>query len=122
MVLLVEDDAICRMDLAQTLRSCGYDVLEAADGAEAIQSLEQHQNDIELVITDMALPKVNGFDVVTNVQIGWPKLPVIMISGYLAEDLGHTILGSTVNILRKPFQPAALLALVQRMSPHRKNS
>jgi|SRR6478672_2155938 len=122
MVLLVEDDAICRMDFSRQLRSDGYEVLEAGDGAEAIELLEQHHNEIELVITDLALPKVNGFDVVTNVQRRWPKIPMIMISGYLSEDRGHTILGSTVDILRKPLQPNALVALAQRMAPHGKPS
>ena len=121
MLLLVEDEAISRMDCAQTLRGDGYEVLEAADGAEAIQLLEQH-HEIALVITDMVLPKVNGFDVVTNIQRRWAKIPVIMISGYLSEERGHAILGSTVEILRKPFRPSALLALVQRMSPRQKNS
>jgi two-component system cell cycle sensor histidine kinase/response regulator CckA len=122
MVLLVEDDAICRMDFARQLRSNGYEVLEAGDGAEAIELLEQHYNEIELVVTDLALPKVNGFDVVTNVQRRWPKIPMIMISGYLSEDRGHAILGSTVDILRKPFHPNALIALAQRMSLHKKQS
>ena len=122
MILLVEDDAICRMDFVQKLRAYGYDVLEATDGAEAIDLLEKHHPKIELVITDMALPKVHGFNLVLNIQARWPKTPVIMVSGYLSEESGHAILGKHIDVLQKPFRPSALIALVQRIAPHHKNS
>jgi len=122
MILLVEDDAISRMSFAKTLRGYDYDVLEAADGAEAIHLLEQNHSTIEVVITDMALPRVNGFRVVTNVKTRWPKIPAIVISGYLSEERGHTILGPHVDVLQKPLRPSALVATVQRLAPHARGS
>jgi len=122
MILVVDDDAVCRLAFAKSLRAYGYDVVEAVDGAEAIECLEQHHPSIELVVTDMALPKVNGFNLVRNVQSRWPRIPVIMVSGYLSQETGQAIVGPHVDVLQKPFRPSALVALVQRMAPHRKDS
>jgi len=122
MILVVEDDAISRLSFAKLLRSYGYDVLEAADGAEAIDLLGEIHTAIEMVITDMALPKLNGFSVVTTVKTRWPKIPVIVISGYLSEERGHTILGPDIDLLQKPLRPSALIATVQRLAPHDQGS
>jgi two-component system response regulator FlrC len=116
-ILLVEDDAICRIDFAQKLRSYGYEVLEAMDGAEAIALLEKHYPTIELVITDMVMPKVHGLNLIANIQTRWAKLPVIMLSAYLSKQAGDSILGQHVNVLEKPVRPSALIAAVQGMVP-----
>jgi CheY-like chemotaxis protein len=97
MILLVEDDGICRIDFAQKLRSYGYEVLEATDGAEAIALLENHYPTIDIVITDMVMPKVNGLNLIVNIQTRWPKLPVIMLSAYLSQYAGDSILGQHVH-------------------------
>ena len=122
MILLVEDDVISRMGFAHLLRSYGYDILEAADGAEAIVLLEQRHPAIELVITDMALPRVHGFNLVSNIRARWPKIPVVMVSGYLSKEGGHAILGPQIDILEKPVRPSALIASVQRIVPPRNDS
>jgi len=116
-ILLVEDDAISRITFARTLRSYRYGVFEAKDGAEAIALLEHHHPVINLVITDLALPRVNGFNLLTNIQTRWPKIPVVMVSGYLSEEAGKAIVGSHVHILEKPVRPSVLIALVQRIAP-----
>ena len=122
MILLVEDEAISRMDFAQKLHGYGYEVLEAGDGAEAIQLLEQRHRAIELVITDLVLPKVNGLTLIQNIQARWRHVPVIMLSGYLSQQAGEKILGSQVGVLEKPVRPSALIALVQRIIPHPQNA
>jgi len=118
MILLVEDDAISRMDFAQKLRAFDYKVMEAADGAEAIELLEKHSSSIELVITDMVLPKVHGFNLVMNIQARWPQVPVIMLSAYLSKERGEAIIGHSIDVLEKPVRPSALIAVVQRHLPH----
>ena len=113
MILLVEDQAIPRYDFAQKLRSQGYEVLEAIDGAEAIDLLEKHYPAITLVITDMVMPKVNGLELIANIQARWPKVPVIMLSAYMSQSGGDRILGQHAQFLMKPVRPSALMAAVR---------
>lgn len=89
MILLVEDDATSRISFRRTLRSFGYEVYEAIDGTEAIALLEQHSSEVDLVITDMVLPKLNGLNLVLNIQRRWPKMPVVLVSGYLSKEGGR---------------------------------
>jgi len=122
MILLVEDEAVARINFAATLRAYGYEVMEATDGAEALALVEQHHRNIDLVITDMVLPKINGLNLVGTIQTRWPRVPVIMVSAYLSKEAGNRILGPDVGVLEKPVRPSALIALVQRLLPHPQNS
>jgi DNA-binding NtrC family response regulator len=114
-ILLVEDDAISRIHFADTLRAYGYEVREVGDGVEALAVLAGSR--CELVITDMVLPRLNGMNLIARIQEKWPRLPVIMVSGYLSEEAGHNIFDGKVDCLEKPIRPSALVALVQRMAP-----
>ena len=115
MILLVEDEAIVRTHFAETLRGYGYEVMEADDGIQALAILAR--SNCELVITDMVLPQLNGLSLITRIQAKWPKLPVIMVSGYLSEEAGHNIFDGKVDCLAKPCRPSALVAIVQRIAP-----
>jgi len=117
MILLVEDDAISRTHFAETLRAYGYQVLEAGDGVEALSLLEKHRAEINLVIADMVLPRLNGLVLVTNIQTRWPKVPIIMLSAYLSKEGGDKIFGRKIDFLEKPVRPSALMALVGRVLP-----
>jgi DNA-binding NtrC family response regulator len=114
-ILLVEDDVICRTHFAETLRSYGYEVMEAGDGLQALALLAGSH--CELVITDMVLPQLNGLSLIARIQAKWPKMPVIMVSGYLSQQAGNTIFDGKVDCLEKPFRPSALVAIVQRLVP-----
>jgi DNA-binding NtrC family response regulator len=114
-ILLVEDDAISRTHFAETLRAYGYEVMEAGDGIEALAILARSR--CELVITDMVLPRLNGMNLIARIQAKWPRLPVIMVSGYLSEEAGHNIFDGKVDCLEKPLRPSALVAMVQRITP-----
>jgi len=117
MILLVEDNLITRMDFAETLRAIGFGVLQAGDGNEAIALLEQYASRIELLITDMAMPGVNGLTLIKNIQARWPKMPIIMVSAYLSKGAGRLILGPRIDVLEKPVRPSALIDSVQRIVP-----
>jgi two-component system, cell cycle sensor histidine kinase and response regulator CckA len=121
-ILLVEDDVISRTHFAETLRGYGYEVLEAGDGIKALALLEQHRYLVELVITDMVLPHLNGLSLIARVQTKWPKIPVIMVSGYLSKEAGNNIFDGKVDFLEKPFRPSALVAIVQRLVPRPSHS
>jgi two-component system, response regulator FlrC len=117
MILLIEDDAISRTSFAETLRGYGYEVLEAGDGVEALGLVSRHAAAIELVITDMVLPHMNGLNLVPNIGLLLPKVPIIMISAYLSKTSGQKILSRVVDFLEKPVRPSALVAVVQRYAP-----
>ena len=112
-ILLVEDEAIPRYDFAQQLRAQGFEVLEAKDGVEAITKLETYYPRIDLVITDMVMPKLNGLELITNIQARWPKLRVIMLSAYMSQHGGDSIIGTHALFLQKPVRPSALVAAVR---------
>ncbi len=84
MILLVEDEAISRYGFAQVLRTNGHEVKEAADGQEALELLEQY--DFDLVITDLAMPKVTGFGLAAQMRVKWPDIPILLLTAYLSPD------------------------------------
>jgi CheY-like chemotaxis protein len=117
MILLIEDDAISRMSFAETLRGYGYEVLEAGDGFEALTLVAKHRTGINLVISDMVLPGMNGLTLVENIELMLPRVPIIMVSAFLSKVGGKAILGRAVDFLEKPIRPSALIDAVQRHAP-----
>ena len=113
MLLLVEDDAISRTSFAELLRREGHEVIEASDGAEVIRLLELWP--INLVITDLVLPNVNGMTLIRRIHERWPKMPVILISGYLSQRAGQNILSRDATFLEKPVRPSALAIAVKHL-------
>jgi DNA-binding NtrC family response regulator len=113
MILIVEDDAIVRNSLALLLRTHGHEVMEARDGTEAVTLL--NNRDFGLVITDLVMPKTNGFHLVDQIRSKWPQTPILLISGYVSQDAGKIILGDVAEFMHKPIDSPALIATVQRL-------
>ncbi|WP_165982197.1 ATP-binding protein [Dankookia rubra] len=101
-LLLVDDDALARLATAAALREMGHEVAEARDGEEALIVLGQRR-DLRVVVTDYAMPQMNGAELALAVRRQWPALPVIMITGYAAGLPGGKPLGVRA-LLRKPFR------------------
>jgi CheY-like chemotaxis protein len=87
MILLVEDEPITRNAFADMLRREGHLVIQAADGAQALSLLGKSH--VDLVITDLVMPKLTGFDLVGQIRLKWPHVPILLISGYLSQDAGR---------------------------------
>jgi CheY-like chemotaxis protein len=117
MILLVEDDAASRYAFARLLRGQGYEVIEAGDGNEAVALLDGLP--VDLVITDMVLPKINGLHLVSLIQARRPGIPIVLMSGYLSERAGKIILEGS-GFFQKPVRPSALVRTVQRLLPKSK--
>jgi CheY-like chemotaxis protein len=114
MILLVEDEAPARHAFAQILRNHGHEVVEAADGQEALELLEQY--DFDLVITDLAMPKVTGFGLAAQMRVKWPDIPILLLTAYLSPDASRALLRKNVEFLPKPVDHNELIARVERLA------
>jgi PAS domain S-box-containing protein len=111
-VLLVDDDSDVRSITAAMLGDAGYDVVETASGAAALDALERGDSPIELVLADIAMPGLNGVEFAAIVRRTWPALPVLLMTGY--ADSGLLRKGADHDLLRKPFKAAELEAKVRQ--------
>ena len=114
-VLLVEDEEAVRNFAVRALASRGYDVLEAGSGVEALEVLEAYEGTIDLVISDVVMPEMDGPTLLGKLRKQDPDLKVIFISGY-AEDAFKKNLGPDVSfvMLPKPFSLKQLAATVKK--------
>ena len=115
-ILLVEDQAAIRMLAEDVLGDAGHRVLSAANGRAALQLVQRHQGDIDLLITDVVMPEMSGPDLADQLIKSRPGLMVLFISGYTDHALLHrgTIEQGTA-FLQKPFLPEALRAKVNQL-------
>ena len=112
-ILLAEDDDAVRAIARTTLERAGYHVLAACDGAAAIAAAESHVGVIDLLLTDVIMPGMNGRELAECMTTQRPGLPVLFVSGYtdnVLADLGLQLGAAT--LLDKPFTPASLTAAV----------
>jgi two-component system, cell cycle sensor histidine kinase and response regulator CckA len=114
-VLVVEDEEAVRALVVRTLRSCGYTVLEAADGDEALRvSRAQAPGTIHLLLTDVVMPGMGGRDAAAGVRELHPAAKALFMSGYTEHaTLRHTRLEPGSPFLHKPFAPSALAQAVR---------
>ena len=115
-VLLVEDEDGVRVFGARALRNKGYTVLEANSGEAALAVMESYTGEIDLLVTDVVMPRMDGATLIERVRERQPDFKVIMISGY-AEDSFRERLDATknVNFLPKPFSLAQLAGMVKEV-------
>ena len=108
-LLVVEDQEEVRNLTQRVLEARGYTVLAAGDGAEALEILAQHPNQIHLMITDVVMPGMNGRELAQHACARWGDLKVLYVSGYTGEAvLQHRLLEPGVAFLQKPFTPDVL--------------
>ncbi len=115
-ILLVEDEDAVRSFSARVLRNKGYDVHEANSGEAALQLIEEQLDSIDLLITDVVMPRMDGPSLVRQVRKERPGLKVIFISGY-TEDAFRKRLGEDggIEFLPKPFSLKQLAAKVKEV-------
>jgi PAS domain S-box-containing protein len=115
-VLLVEDEDGVRSLTRHILKGCGYAILEARDGVEALRVAEQHPGRIDLLVTDVVLPRMGGRAVAERLATLHPGVKVLFVSGYTDDAVvRHGILEAEVAFLQKPFSPAALAVKVREV-------
>jgi nitrogen-specific signal transduction histidine kinase/CheY-like chemotaxis protein len=113
-ILLVEDETGVRELASDFLKSAGYTVLEAKEGADAIGIVAEHQGEIQLLLTDMVMPRMSGSELAKSLRIARPGLRVIYMTGYaeFSAENGEPA-GAETSILQKPFSRSVLLERVQ---------
>jgi PAS domain S-box-containing protein len=117
-VLVVEDEEAVRSLMRTALEHNGYRVLLAADGVEALKLMDSHSGPLDLVITDLAMPGMNGTELAAKVKERLPEIGILFISGY-AEDMRPAGKIEESTFLQKPFTPQALARKVRYMLDHR---
>jgi PAS domain S-box-containing protein len=115
-VLLVEDEDAVRELTRRVCQGCGYTVLEARDGAEAIRLAETHPGRIDLLISDVVLPGIAGREVAERLAGMYSGIKILFMSGYTDDAVvRHGILEAKVAFLQKPFTPVALARKVREV-------
>jgi CheY-like chemotaxis protein len=115
-LLLVEDADLLRGLAREVLERAGYMVLEARNGAEALQVHQQHEGPIHLLLTDVVMPGMNGRELAEQLAPLEPEMKVLYMSGYTDDTIvQHGVLEPGVAFLQKPFSPAALTRKVREV-------
>ncbi len=115
-ILLVEDEANLRRLARQYLETQGYKILEAEDGAAALQIVDGHKGQIDLVLTDVVMPGMNGRELAVAITAERPEIRVLYMSGYTENAIGHNgTLDAGINLLQKPFSLPALKEKVREV-------
>jgi CheY-like chemotaxis protein len=120
-ILLVDDEPAVRRPLRQALGICGYVVLEAGDGLEALRIHGQRDTAVDLVVLDVKMPGMSGWDVLAELKRRAPALPVILTSGYTREDSTPPVAAAVPDgYLPKPYDLAELTAQVRQLLQQRR--
>jgi PAS domain S-box-containing protein len=115
-ILLVEDETNLRGLARQYLETQGYKILEAEDGAAALQIVDGHKGTIDLLLTDVIMPGINGRELASKITRLLPGIRVLYMSGYTENAVGHDgMLDAGINLLQKPFSLPALKDRVQEV-------
>jgi len=115
-VLFVEDEESVRELVTEYLTGAGYKVLEACDGAQALEIAAKHQGTIEILVTDVVMPKLSGREVASRITAERPNVKVLFISGYTDDSIfRHGVLEGGVAYLQKPFNLKAIAQKIREV-------
>jgi CheY-like chemotaxis protein len=115
-ILVVEDQDEVRHLIMDALKVYGYNVLEAPHGGSALLTCEKYDGNIDLIISDIVMPQMNGQELVDRLLPLQPHMKVLFISGY-SEDIfsGSNVLDPGTLYVQKPFTPVELLGKVRHV-------
>lgn len=102
-ILIVEDDTVARRSLRHLLESWGCQIIEAADGLEALGVLRRHK--IRLVLSDVDMPNMDGLELLRNISADFPEVSVLIVSSFSHERILETALArGAIGYIQKPFR------------------
>ncbi|HEY0704046.1 MAG TPA: CHASE4 domain-containing protein [Candidatus Acidoferrales bacterium] len=115
-ILLVEDEESVRELVSEYLQARGYRILEASDGVVALDLAAKHAGPIQLLITDVVMPRISGRELATRLAGRQPGLKVLYISGYTDDSIfRHGVLEGGMSFLQKPFNLKAIAQKVREV-------
>jgi two-component system cell cycle sensor histidine kinase/response regulator CckA len=115
-VVVVDDDPYVRSSIARALRQRGYEVLEAGNGPAALELMVDQRRRIDLLVTDVVMPGMDGCELADTARRRRPTLQVLYISGYTDDAVvHHGVARGDVELLEKPFRSDALAARIRQM-------
>ncbi|MEO0605649.1 MAG: response regulator, partial [Myxococcota bacterium] len=110
--LLVDDDELVLRSLRRMLRLAGHQVTTALDGEDALAALRAHE--VDLVLSDVWMPRMDGISLLRHVKEGRPDLPVILFTGLSMDHLGRDALAmGAAAFLQKPLEPSDLQRVIE---------
>jgi CheY-like chemotaxis protein len=113
-VLVVDDEPIVRSLVERVLRRAGYSVVVADDGQNGLDVLARERGRFDLVLLDIAMPRMAGAEMFRVARATYPELRVVLMSGYSSpEHTGPLLAGGALDLVEKPFLPSRLLEVVQ---------
>jgi two-component system, cell cycle sensor histidine kinase and response regulator CckA len=113
-VLVVEDEDVLRANIRRLLEAAGYQVVEAPDGASALQLLDDSTAPmVSLVLTDLRMPIMDGRQLASALARRRPSLPIVFMSGFTAQLMDLRLVSPNLAFLAKPFRDQDLLAAVR---------
>ena len=110
----MDDETAVRRFAVRVLQREGYLVVEASDGAQALDLVRVEGASVEVVVSDIVMPRLNGVELMQALSVSHPDLPIILMSGYATAALSELGIAAPCSILTKPFPADRLLAEVQR--------
>lgn len=121
-VLIMDDEADIRKVVRMTLQKAGYEVLEAENGEKAIEVLNSGENRLllDVIICDIRMPKVNGIEAIAYFRKNYPRVPLLVLTGFPDTDMATSLLREGVlDYLVKPVEGDKLKAAVARAMEQR---
>jgi PAS domain S-box-containing protein len=115
LILVAEDAEMVRSQVVRTLREAGYTVLQAENGALAVEVFQAHGHELDLVVLDVIMPVMDGWQAFLKMRALQPNLRALFTTGYAADVLPADFANHQARLLTKPFTPNQLLAQVHEL-------
>jgi two-component system cell cycle sensor histidine kinase/response regulator CckA len=112
--LIVEDEQLMLRLMEQVLIDHGCRVFAAADGEQAIEIYQRHKQEIDVVLLDVGLPKMTGWDVLVKMKEANPDVQVVITSGYLEAEVKNNMEAAGIkHFINKPYMPEEVVVILQ---------
>ncbi|MBF0359787.1 MAG: response regulator [Oligoflexia bacterium] len=115
-ILLVEDEPTILKLVSKLLKDTGHNVITANTPANALLLVSQYKGEINLLITDIIMPGMNGYEMTKKIQTLYPNLKCLFISGYAVDYISkQCVIENEINFIQKPFLPKDLINKVEHL-------